>query len=84
MTWTVLKATALDVLLRWFSKKIWELAQDMVNLVAHRNDLSGEEKMKLARVMLIDKMQEMGLEMRSSGINWILESAVQYFKYKAG
>jgi len=82
MTWTAMRAMALDMLLRWFAKKAWELAQDMVNLVAQRDDLTGEQKFKLAKEMLLDKMKEMGLEMRGSGVNWVLESAVQYWKYR--
>lgn len=82
MAWTMIRATALDMLLRWFAKQVWSLAQDMVSLVADRSDLSGEEKFKLAKTMLLDKMNEIGLEMRTSGVNWVLESAVQYFKYK--
>lgn len=82
MAWTAMRAMALDMLLRWFAKKVWELAQDMVNLVAHRDDLTGEQKFKLAKEMLLDKMKEMGLDMRGSGLNWVLESAVQYLQYK--
>ena len=82
MAWTAIRAMALDMLLRWFAKGAWELAQDMVNLVGKRDDLTGEQKFKLAKEMLLDKMKEMGLEMRGSGLNWILESAVQYLQYQ--
>lgn len=82
MYWSAIKAAALDALMKWVARHLWVLAQDMVNLVAHRDDLSNEEKFNLAKAMLLDKMKEMGLEMRTSGVNWVLESAVQYWKYK--
>lgn len=82
MNWTALKAAALDALLRWVAKNAWGLAQDMVQLVAHRDDLSGDDKFRLAKEMMLGRMEDMGLEMRTSGVNWILETAVQYLKYQ--
>ena len=83
MTWSLIKAAALDALLKWVAGQLWSLAQDMVQLVAQRDDLSGDDKMKLAKTMLMDKLKEMGLTVRTSGINWVLENAVQYFQYKS-
>ena len=83
MIWTTIKAAALDTLLKWVAKNLWALAQDMVQLVAQRNDLSGEDKFKLAKQMMLDKLKEMGTEASTSGVNWVLESAVQYWKYKS-
>jgi type IV secretory pathway VirD2 relaxase len=82
MSWTLIKAAALDTLLRWLAKHVWALAQDMVLLVAQRDDLTGEQKFALAKTMLLDKMKEMEIEMKGSGVNWVLESAVQYIKFK--
>lgn len=83
MAWSVLKIAMLDTLMKWFARNLWSLAQDMVGIVATRDDLSSEDKFNLAREMLLDKVKEMNLDVRTSGINYVLEAAVQYFKYKA-
>ena len=82
MKWTTLKAKILETLVRWFSRHLWDLAMEAITLMAERDDLSGEEKFKLAREMVVAKLKEMGVEIRTSGVNWALESAVQYFKFK--
>lgn len=82
MIWSMLKAAALDTLLKWVASKLWALAQEIVDLVSKRDDLSSEEKFKLAKQTIVERLQELGIEASTSGINWVLESAVQYFKYK--
>ena len=82
MKWSVLKIAMLDALMKWLARNLWSLAQDMVGMVATRDDLSGEDKFKLAREMLLDKVKEINIDVKTSGINYVLEAAVQYFKYK--
>jgi len=82
MTWNLFKAAALDALLKWVAGNLWALAQDMVQLVAQRDDLTGPEKLSLAREILLDKTKEMGAAASLSSANWLLECAVQYLKYR--
>lgn len=83
MAWSALKIAMLDTLMKWLARNLWGLAQDMVGMVATRDDLSSEDKFNLAREMLLNKVKEMNLDVCTSGINYVLEAAVQYFKYKA-
>ena len=49
-------------------------------LLMQRNDLSGAEKRALAHANLTASAQDAGLELTNSMANFLIESAVQYWR----
>ena len=80
MIWSIPKLTLLDWFLRWTAQRLWQMAQDAVALLMQRNDLSGAEKRALAHANLTASAQDAGLELTNSMANFLIESAVQYWR----
>lgn len=83
MNWTTLKMKALDALLRWVAGQLWELARDYVARVEDRNDLTGWQKLALARSMLVERATDAGHDLSVGAANFLLEAAVQWMRAKS-
>lgn len=85
MKWSSLKIAVLRFVLERLAGSLWATAQDAVRLLADRDDLSGPEKLALARTILLDWVVIEGKALTVSAANFLLEAAVQFMRLeKAG
>lgn len=77
MQWSAFKLALFDKLLTWLAGQLWEIAQDAVSLWVERAELTGPEKLALARTILLDRARELGRTLTTSAANFLLEAALQ-------
>ena len=77
MQWSNLKLQVLGMLARWVAGSLWQTALNAVYLFSDRSDLSGKDKRELAKNLLLDAAKDLGVELRNSAANFLIEAAVQ-------